>query len=502
VSGDSGSPTFVTTGVPGEMYLMGAHYAIYNDGSGGVDTMVAMMLSTVSNYMARTGYLPHVVTPVTSTWTGGASGNWGRSSNWSPRGIPADTLSSVDGLVMNCASVLFDGAATSRRTISLGAEPTVTGITFKSAPGANAFTFAAGGLLTLGEAGLTNRDDEPQHIACDVALRASQRWDVGTGGLIVTGAIDTLSSSPGHLLLVDGAGDSLLSGAISGTGALAKDGAGTLVLTDTNTYTGGTFIHGGVLNVRADANLGQAPASAATNITLDGGMLQFGASFDPHPNRAILLDAAATLDVQSYNVTIAGPISGAGGLTKLGDGTLTLSGGSIRYTGLTTVSGGTLKLLDATAFASSVTNSATVEFAVSPGTWTYGGAIDSAGILVKSGDGTLIVAGPQTYDPGALFNILDGTVFMNSDAGASAANLSIFVTDAVLDFGCNQHLDTLNIGDGGEVVFAGAHVVVLKHLVMGGLDFGPTTLTPEPATLALVALCGLGLLIRRRRWRR
>jgi autotransporter-associated beta strand protein len=502
VSGDSGSPTFATTGVPGEMYLMGAHYAIYTDGSGGVDTMLPMMLSTASNYMARKGYLPYVVTPATSAWTGSASGNWYNDANWSEGFVDEDMVSGFSGLVMYCASLRFDGAATSQRVITLDGTPTVTGIAFQSAPGANAFTFAAGGLLRLGEAGLTNRDDEPQHISCDVALRASQRWDVGTGGLIVTGAIDTLGSSPGHLLLVDGAGNSFLSGAISGTGALAKDGAGTLVLSGTNTYTGGTFIHGGVLNVRADANLGQAPAAAATNITFDGGTLQFGASFNPHPNRSILLDAAATLDVQSYNVTIAGSISGAGGLTKLGDGTLTLSGGGIRYTGLTTVSGGTLKLLDATAFASSVTNSATVEFAVSSGTWTYGGAIDSAGILVKSGDGTLVVAGPQTYDPGALFNILDGTVFMNTDAGASAANLSIFVTGAVLDFGSNQHLDTLNISDGGEVVFAGAHVVVLKHLVMGGLDFGPTTLTPEPATLALVALGGLGLLTCRRRWRR
>jgi hypothetical protein len=35
--------------------------------------------------------------------------------------------------------------------------------------------------------------------------------------------------------------------------------------------------------------------------------------------------------------------------------------------------------------------------------------------------------------------------------------------------------------------------------VMGGLDLGATTLTPEPATLALVALGGLAIVIRRRR---
>jgi hypothetical protein len=132
---------------------------------------------------------------------------------------------------------------------------------------------------------------------------------------------------------------------------------------------------------------------------------------------------------------------------------------------------------------------------------TLAGPIDnSAGLTIrKIGPGTVDFDGPQTYGPGAWLDVFDGTVNLGWGAGsASAADPSIRVTDAVLNFECNQYLDTLSIGDGGKVAFAGAHVVVLKHLVMDGIDFGATTLTPEPATLSLLALGGL-LALRRRR---
>jgi autotransporter-associated beta strand protein len=134
---------------------------------------------------------------------------------------------------------------------------------------------------------------------------------------------------------------------------------------------------------------------------------------------------------------------------------------------------------------------------------TLAGPIDnSAGLTItKIGPGAVDFDGPQTYGPGAWLDVFDGTVNLGWGAGsASAADLSIRVTDAVLNFECNQYLDTLSIGDGGKVAFAGAHVVVLKHLVMGGIDFGATTLTPEPATLGLLVLGSL-LLVRCRRRR-
>ena len=42
-------------------------------------------------------------------------------------------------------------------------------------------------------------------------------------------------------------------------------------------------------------------------------------------------------------------------------------------------------------------------------------------------------------------------------------------------------------------------VVVVRHLVMDGVDLGAMALTPEPATLALAALGAVGILLRRRR---
>jgi autotransporter-associated beta strand protein len=270
------------------------------------------------------------------------------------------------------------------------------------------------------------------------------------------GAVRTVTVNDNPL----SAGDfATLSGILS-NGSLTKDGPGRLVLSAANPYAGGTAVRSGTLIAAATGALGSGAVSLGDIVGSN--------------DAALLIDGTCTL---SAHVTVQDD----GSLTSLrtlgGDGA-----GEAVFLGDITVR----KALALTAAPG--------------GTVRFSGMLDNAEghTIMKVGDGIVILDGFQTQGSGALLDVDAGTVLLNSDAGSgTSANLSISVTDAVVKFGSNQHLDTLNIGDGGEVVFAGAHVVMLQHLVMDGIDFGATTLTPEPATLGLLALGGL-LALRRR----
>ena len=130
-----------------------------------------------------------------------------------------------------------------------------------------------------------------------------------------------------------------LSGTISGLGALIDSGAGTLTLTSSNSYSGGTTLSGGTLDF-ANNSLGSAGA-----ITVNGGTLQWasGNTQDISSRLTLVNGGSATLDTQGNNVTLATGFGGntSSSLTKIGSGTLTLSGANT-YSGGTTISAGTL----------------------------------------------------------------------------------------------------------------------------------------------------------------
>ena len=115
--------------------------------------------------------------------------------------------------------------------------------------------------------------------------------------------------------------DAVLSGTISGSGTLNKLGTGTLTLTGTNSQNG-IVVNGGTLAFNSDAALGKA----GSLITIEQDTtLETLADFTlDHP---IDVDnATTTFDTDGHNILMAGDILGAGVITKIGSGILTLTG--------------------------------------------------------------------------------------------------------------------------------------------------------------------------------
>jgi len=154
-----------------------------------------------------------------------------------------------------------------------------------------------------------------------------------------------------------------IAGVISDAGgSIIKEGTGVLTLSGANTYTGGTVLKQGQLNLGSDTALGTGPLAMD-----DGTTLGFSADGLKIANTIQLTGANdPVIDTGTFSETLSGAITGAGFLTKQGTGTLTLSGANT-YTGATAVAQGTLRAGAANTFsaasAHSVASGATLDLA-------------------------------------------------------------------------------------------------------------------------------------------
>jgi len=139
-----------------------------------------------------------------------------------------------------------------------------------------------------------------------------------------------------------------LDGTIINNGMLTKAGLGTLTLAGANSYTGGTLVTGGLINFNAANNFGTGL------ITLDGGGLQWatGTTTDISARLAAIGSNGGTFDTNGNTVTFATGLTGTGGLTKIGAGSLVLAAANA-YTGATLINAGTLALSGAGSIAAS-----------------------------------------------------------------------------------------------------------------------------------------------------
>ena len=291
------------------------------------------------------------------------------------------------------------------------------------------------------------------------AANGDLTFDSGT--LTTTGSFTsardvTLQMAGGTLAPVSGT-TLTLTGPIVGPGQLNKSDGGTLVLTGTNAYSGGTLLGGGVLQVSNDANLGAASGA----LDFEGGTLQLGANVDPSATRAITLGAAGGfIDTNGFASTIAQTISGEGALTKLGAGTLTLTADT-SYDGGTAIAAGTLQL-GAGGTSGSVTgnivDNGMLVFNHSD-TTTFGGLASGTGALTQAGSGTLVLAGDQTYSGGT--TIAAGTLQLG-DGGAHGSIVGNVIDNGTLAINRSDDLTLANtISGSGGLAKLGSNTLTL-----------------------------------------
>jgi autotransporter-associated beta strand protein len=293
----------------------------------------------------------------TYTWNQATSGgDWLSASNWLGGGPP-----NAAGTV-----AVFGDVATGANTIAIGTPGTVTvgelrfadvnnltsAAAYTIATSSQTITFnngASANLLTV-----TGSTTANQTVAATISVGTAQPFTINNGGapamtaaagaplptavstLTLSGPIN--AAAAGTPLNVTGASTTTISGAIGGNfGTLTKSGSGVLVLSGSNSYTGGTVINGGTVLAMADAGLG----ATAGSVTLNGGAFRFGAVYTTGRNFALGTSGGTILsalgDGVSNNPQMNGVISGGSTSPLTFDG-----GGYVQMLGSNTYSGPTI----------------------------------------------------------------------------------------------------------------------------------------------------------------
>jgi autotransporter-associated beta strand protein len=304
------------------------------------------------------------------TWNGATDSFWGTASNWTSNAVPN---ANTEDVVFNTPGAGNLNVDTSVGTI------TIRSLTFNSdATNQVILNVAPTRLFTVnGQTGDDVIVQAGSHIIRGTAAPANPEIRfTNTDFNIAAGATLDVNAR-------------IAAGATSNSYSL--NGGGTLIFSAQNgstggwNFTGGTFtVNNGVLDMRVT----QATGNSGNRLTVNAnGVMQFGASSYVSTNGAltlnggtlrvvsgnralgtgtgaVVLNGNGIIDVQGGNFVVSQDITGSGGFTKTGAGTLVLGDGGANtasnYTGVTTIAAGTLALGNSTLTTGSTGNSSLV----------------------------------------------------------------------------------------------------------------------------------------------
>jgi len=317
---------------------------------------------------------------------------------------------------------------------------------------------------------------------------------------------------------------------LTGSGEVIQAGAGTTILSGSNTYTGKTFINAGILSIDSESRLGADPgAPTADQLTFNGGTLQTTATLAINDsNRGITVNVGGgTFETATgTTATVSSVILGEGAITKEGTGTLIFTAVNTN-TGTTTINAGVLGGTGAVGGNLIVNAGTTLAPGISSeGLFTIGGNLNvaSGGILLmqlggstlnaadavrgNEGDLTAISAGIiSSWESANTLNLHDRIFSNDSSAPVIAGTLKIdpaFLNGYTPVFGdVFDLLDWTNLSNpitgGTQFDFTGISLGDLAFSTDLFASNGILVVVPEPSRALLLMISLLGLAARRRR---
>jgi len=256
---------------------------------------------------------------------------------------------------------------------------------------------------------------------------------------VINGYQGVIKSSSGTLTLsggivsavsvtIDGAGDVIMQTNPMTSGFLGKLGSGTLIIDVANSYSNGTTIYSGIIDLRNASGLGN---SAGFLNMQSGATLQLNGATDmlilnPLQINGTGVGGTGAIRNMANNNTIGGS-----GITLVGDATINVSGGTLAITANIT---GTTQTLSIDGSGNTTINT--------------NGINTGTGGLIKNGSGVLLLNAASSYTGTTTINT--GTVRLGaSDRISNSSNLTL-ANDATAFFDLNGFNETIaNLSGGG-----------------------------------------------------
>jgi fibronectin-binding autotransporter adhesin len=376
--------------------------------------------------------LPQIIVQASQTWTNNSSNPLTIGGNVTN----GENTLTVSGAGTTIISGILGGGNGGLVKSGIGS------LILQSANSFSGITTIGGGTLVLANSGALQGATVAVPTAGSIVFdQAVSSETFGFGSLSGGGnlSLQNNASSPVAIALMVGGnnGSAAYSGVMSGSGSLTKVGGGTLVLSGSNTYTGGTAVCAGMLTAISPAALPGYSSASAVAVSNGGTLtLSVGGSGWTAANVSSLVSANsgrfASGSALGIDTTVAGfsygtALSGNMSLVKLGANALTLTAANTNA-GTTTVSGGTLQLGDGISghdgslnSTAGITNNASLVYNLS-GSQSYSGVIGGFGTLTKTGNGVLVLQGASNYS--GLTTVSSGTLQFGDGTSGHDGSLS------------------------------------------------------------------------------